>query len=185
MTTLCDRDLCHAYATNELIISPWKSARVQPASYDLSLSADFLVPNPRAYGDRVSIRRSDERFPTYTAYTETVRPLVLNPGQFVLGRTEEWIEVGPALRARVEGKSTIGRLGLAVHCTAGYIDPGFKGHITLELFNMAPYSIELSAGAPVCQLAVEELSAIPERLYGAPGLGSHYQGQRGVTPPKL
>jgi len=186
VTTLCDRDLYrlqHDVPPGEGVrILPWKAELLQPCSYDLRLGSDFLVPYIKGRGPR-SIRRADHRFPEYSAIS--TQSLCLRPGGFVLGATLETVTIGKWYRARLEGKSTIGRLGLMVHVTAGYIDPGFTGVITLELLNVAPYDIELVAGEPVCQLAVEHLSDCPEKLYGTAGLGSHYQGQLGVTAPKL
>lgn len=190
MTTLCDRDLRLALrATSGLRVEPYPEGRIQPSTIDLLLSSVFLVPRPRdfsstePYWPLVSMARSERKFPEYTTYDQA--RLDLQPGQFLLASTLERVSIPPHLRARVEGKSTLGRLGLLVHCTAGYIDPGFSGNITLELYNVAPYPITLVAGAPVCQLSVEQLSGVPDALYGSQGLGSHYQGSVGTVGAKL
>ncbi len=186
MTTLCDRDLAalQAFTPEQGIrITPWEDRQLQPCSYDLRLGSHFLLPRTELKRPR-SIRRADNRFPEYSEIT-TAR-LCLKPMEFVLGSTLERVQIGSGYRASVEGKSTLGRLGLMVHCTAGYIDPGFDGQITLELLNVAPYEIDLVAGEPVCQLAVQMLSGAPDRLYGSKGLGSHYAGtQNGAVAPKL
>lgn len=203
MTTLCDRDLKKALHNGQLGISyPEEEeaagsaiaaatlhTRIQPSTIDLLLGSRFLVPRQRdfsgaaPYWHPVSIARSERRFPDYTTYDQG--RFELAPGQFILASTLERVTIGNLHRARVEGKSTLGRLGLLVHCTAGYIDPGFSGNITLELFNIAPYPIVLVAVAPVCQLSVERLSGQPEQLYGAAGLGSHYQGSAGTIGARL
>lgn len=196
VTTLCDRDVIQCMALGQLDVEPFDPSRLQPASLDLTLANDFQLPKtdmrlldsyPYAVlGERekpVSMARWERCFPEYRALKE--ERYTLPPLGFILGRTVERVRIGPLWRARVEGKSTLGRLGLMVHCTAGYIDPGFQGTITLELFNVAPYAITLVAGEPVCQLAFERLSGRPDCLYGDPRLQSHYQGQQGTQPPKL
>jgi dCTP deaminase len=104
-------------------------------------------------------------------------PFVVHPGEFVLGRTEEYIEMPDDLVSRVEGKSSLGRLGLIVHATAGFVDPGFRGTLTLEITNLTRVPIKLWAGKPIAQLSFMTLDRPAERPYGHPDLGSHYQGQ--------
>jgi dCTP deaminase len=182
--TLSDRDIRHALNHRQLGIEPFDVTQLQPASYDVRLGQGFLVPANMAYNERVSIDRAAGRFPRYfESKGLALGSHVLNPGQFCLGCTAEVVTIGNGFVARIEGKSTLGRLGLIVHCTAGYIDPGFSGQITLELFNCAPYPIELVPGCPVAQLRFERLSSLAERVYGAPGLGSHYAEQVGVCGP--
>ncbi len=194
MSTLSDRDILkHLQFGWQLEITPFDAKRLQPASYDVCLGAEFQVPTSVAYGERVSIDRAAGRFPRMkTSLCEAPSepgmwgvPFVLNPWCCVLVTTVERVRLGKALIAKLDGKSTLGRLGLLVHCTAGYIDPGFDGQITLELFNCAPYPIELVPGVPIGQLRFEFLSSPCLHPYGSPGLGSHYQGQTGATPPKL
>jgi len=192
MSTLSDRDILKYLQFGwQLAIEPFDAKQLQPASYDVRLGGTFQVPTSVAYGERVSIDRAAGRFPRMQEWWSSnedglvVRPFVLNPGCFVLGTTVERVRLGKALIAKLDGKSTLGRLGLLVHCTAGYIDPGFDGQITLELFNCAPYPIELVPGVPIGQLRFEFLSSPCLHPYGSAGLGSHYQGQTGATPPKL
>jgi dCTP deaminase len=192
--TLSDRDIRWALTNGEIGLAPFVESQLQPASYDVRLGANFLIPANVAYGERISIARSHGRFPRMTQYpdvssgvrfTEKGNLMVLNPGQFCLGTTLEYVSLNARVIAKLDGKSTLGRIGLIVHCTAGYIDPGFQGQVTLELFNCAPYAIELVAGEPIGQLRFERLSSSCERPYGSTDLHSHYQGQTGATPPKL
>lgn len=193
MSTLSDRDILkHLQFGWQLSITPFDPKQLQPASYDVRLGSTFQVPCNVAYGERVSIDRAAGRFPRMKrevaeapSETGVCAPFILNPGCFVLGTTVERVRIGKNLLGELEGKSTLGRLGLSVHCTARYIDPGFDGQITLELFNQAPYPIELVPGAPIGQLRFQFLSSPCLHPYGSAGLGSHYQGQTGATPPKL
>ena len=157
---LSDRDILRAMDTGDLTITPLGDGAVQPASVDLSI------------GPYLS-----------SLDGEMVKPLPceIEPGEFWLGSTLEEVHLSPALAARVEGKSSMGRLGLAVHITAGFIDPGFQGQITLELHNVSPRPIRLMPGMRVSQLSVYRLSSPAQQPYGTPGLGSHYQGQQGPT----
>ena len=109
----------------------------------------------------------------------------IHPGQFILGSTMETVTMSDDLAARVEGKSSLGRLGLAVHITAGFIDPGFSGQITLEFKNMGNEEIMLRRGQYVAQLSFHQLTGKARRPYGSAGLGSHYQNQEGITPSWL
>jgi dCTP deaminase len=176
MTCLSDRDIRSAIDKGDLDISPRPLGnRIQPASVDLTLANDFLIPVPEQV---VSFVQETRPKPIFTPRTG---PVWIEPGGFILGRTLESVHIGPKFRARVEGKSTIGRIGLMIHVTAGYLDPGFKGTITLELVNFAPYAIEICQGQAICQLSIDTMSSRPEHLYGAEGLGSHYQNQRQTT----
>jgi dCTP deaminase len=109
---------------------------------------------------------------------------VLHPGEFVLASTYETVTLGPAVAARLEGKSSLGRLGLLTHSTAGFIDPGFSGHVTLELSNMATLPVKLWPGMKIGQLCFFELTSPAEHPYGSPQYSSRYQGQRGPTPSR-
>lgn len=186
MSTLSDRDILkHLQFSWQLAITPFDAKQLQPASYDVRLGDSFQVPANVAYSERVSIDRAAGRFPRMVRKEAWEGSFVLNPGCFCLGTTIERVRLGKHLLGELEGKSTIGRLGLSVHCTARYIDPGFDGQITLELFNQAPYPIELVPGCPIGQLRFQFLSSPCLHAYGSEGLGSHYQGQTGATPPKL
>jgi dCTP deaminase len=108
-------------------------------------------------------------------------PFVIHPGEFALGRTQEYVEIPDDIVSRIEGKSSLGRLGLIVHATAGFVDPGFKGTLTLEITNLTRVPIKLYTGLPIAQLSFMTLDAPAEQPYGSPELGSHYQGQTAAT----
>lgn len=182
---LPDAHLEEQMAMGSLRIEPPPEGRaIQPASIDLRLAHEFAIPaNPPAPGEYIDPRRGiNHKNPELK--TIQAANYMLEPLTFCLARTIERVTLGVALAARVEGKSTLGRFGLAIHATAGFIDPGFSGHITLELFNFTQYPIKLTAEMPICQLAVQRMDFPPRRPYGHPELGSHYQGQTGVTPPR-
>lgn len=171
---------------NELGIDPYKPENVQPASIDLTLGGEFAEINydewrDSDYIDPLWFKLHPDKL---TLKKLSLRPspsLVILPGQFVLATTAERVSIPDFLVARVEGKSSLARLGLAVHLTAGYIDPGFTGQITLELFNASPKGILVHKGMKFCQLSVMRVEGMVERPYGSKGLGSTYQGQEGVT----
>ena len=160
-------------------IDPWDPALVQPASIDLRLGDSFRV----FHNHRASA--IDLRDPP-TGLTEEVvidgdESFVIHPGEFCLGRTLEWVELPDDIVARIEGKSSIGRLGLIVHATAGFCDPGWRGTLTLELNNLTRVPIKLYPGLLIAQLSFMGLDRPAQRPYGSPELGSHYQGQRAAT----
>ena len=162
-----------------LKLDPWDPSRVQPSSVDLLLGNSFRV----FHNHRVTA--IDLRDPPANLTEEVVigedEPFVIHPGEFCLGRTLEWVELPDDVVARVEGKSSLGRLGLIVHATAGFVDPGWKGTLTLELNNLTRVPIKLWPGLPIAQLSFMALDKPAERPYGSPELGSHYQGQVGAT----
>jgi len=184
MTTLSDTDILRRLERGDLAIDPLDLAtQLQPASVDLCLGSDFIVweaPHSNAIvsgagvidmrdvpGASMMRRVTDDRF-------------VIWPGQFVLGTTRERVRLPLDVAARVEGRSSIGRLGLCVHVTAGFIDPGFDGEITLEIYNFNPRPIRLHAGARVAQLVFSNLETPSPR-----GYQGKYQGQRGATASRL
>jgi dCTP deaminase len=160
-------------------IDPWDPALVQPASVDLRLGDSFRV----FHNHRASA--IDLRSPPSGLTEEVVigpdESFVIHPGEFCLGRTLEWVELPDDIVARIEGKSSIGRLGLIVHATAGFCDPGWKGTLTLELNNLTRVPIKLYPGILIAQLSFMGLDRAAEVPYGSPELGSHYQGQRAAT----
>lgn len=166
---------------DSLKIEPWDPKNIQPASYELTLGRDFLISdfNGPAYVD--SLQPSDHLFER--VHVPEGEGLMLDPDSFALATTVEKITVPSDTVARVEGKSGLGRLGLAVHITAGFIDPGFSGQITFEMKVLAPWSIILHPGMKIAQIAFERLDRPCTAPYGSPGLGSHYQGQSGPTAP--
>lgn len=177
---LSDRHIHEAIAAGRLGISPYEpDTMLQPASIDVRLDEYFRVfQNHRyAYIDP-ALEQEDLTRLVSPAGGE---PFVLHPGEFVLASTFEEVRMGDDLAARLEGKSSLGRLGLVTHSTAGFIDPGFHGHITLELSNSATLPLLLWPGMKVGQLCLIEMTGPAEHPYGSAVRGSRYQGQRGPT----
>lgn len=179
---LSDRDIRSAIDSQQLIIEPYVPEMVQPSSIDVCLDKFFRVFN----NSRYTHIDPKEEMPDLTSLVEVDDDdaFVLHPGEFVLGATLEKFTLPNHLAGRLEGKSSLGRLGLLTHSTAGFIDPGFSGHITLELSNTANLPIKLYPGMKVGQLALFAMTSPAESPYGTGALGSKYQGQRGPTPSK-
>src|SRR3982751_5440618 len=176
---LSDRDITAAIAEGRLGIDPFDKAMVQPSSIDVRLDRFFRVFNNARYTHIDPALQQDDL--TAQVEPEGDEPFVLHPGEFVLGSTYEVVTLPDDVAARLEGKSSLGRLGLLTHSTAGFIDPGFTGHITLELSNVANLPITLWPGMKIGQLCLFRLSSPALRPYGSDGVGSRYQGQRGPT----
>src|SRR5665213_3283503 len=178
-SVLSDVTIVACVAQGRIRIDPWDPALVQPASVDLRLGDSFRV----FHNHRISA--IDLSQPPANLTEEVTVPagesFVIHPGEFCLGRTLEWVEIPDDIVARIEGKSSLGRLGLIVHATAGFCDPGWKGTLTLELNNLTRVPIKLWAGLAVAQLSFMTLDAPAERPYGHAELGSHYQGQTSAT----
>lgn len=176
---LADRDILREIQALRLVIDPLDEAAIQPASIDLRLDGRFLVFR---HTRQACI---DVRQPARDIMEEVVvdedEPFFLQPASFVLACTIERLVLPSDLVGRVDGRSSLGRLGLLVHATAGYVDPGFQGQLTLELSNQAPLPIALYRGMRICQVSFHRLSSPALRPYGSPGLGSKYQQQRGPT----
>jgi dCTP deaminase len=178
-SVLSDGTIIQLVNAGRIKIDPWDESLVQPASVDLRLGDTFRVfHNHRA--SAIDLREPPKNL------TEEIRigpdePFVIHPGEFALGRTEEWVELPDDIVARIEGKSSLGRLGLIVHATAGFCDPGWKGTLTLELANLTRVPIKLYAGSLIAQLSFMTLDAPALRPYGHEQLGSHYQGQVEAT----
>ena len=178
-SVLSDGTILRLVEEGRLRIEPWDPALVQPASVDLRLGDSFRVfHNHKA--EAIDLRNPPTNL-TEEVKIEEGEPFVIHPGEFCLGRTLEWVELPDDVVARVEGKSSLGRLGLIVHATAGFVDPGWKGTLTLELNNLTRVPIKLYPGLPIAQLSFMALDQPAERPYGSPGLGSHYQGQVAAT----
>lgn len=174
-----DRDIKKALETGEIGLVPLDITMVQPASVDVRLDRFFrLFDNHRHPHIDPATDQSDL---TRFVEVEPDEPFILHPGEFVLGSTYEEVSLGDGVAARLEGKSSLGRLGLLTHSTAGFIDPGFTGHITLELSNMATLPIKLWPGSKIGQLCFFELSSPAENPYGTGNNKNRYQGQRGPT----
>lgn len=184
---LCDRDLKAELSTDkdlsDLSIDPYDPALVQPASVDVRLGSSFRVMDNHKYPHIDPAQPQEDLTRLVEVQQDGV--FVLHPGEFVLGTTLERVRLSTRLAARLEGKSSLGRLGLLTHATAGFIDPGFEGFITLELFNVATLPIKLYPGMRIGQLCVVELTGFVETPYGSSELGSRYQGQEGPTASRM
>jgi dCTP deaminase len=179
---LSDGDIRAEVEVGRLGVEPWDPELVQPSSVDVRLDRFFRVFNNSQYTHIDPAQQQDEL--TTLVEPEGEAPFVLHPGEFVLGSTLEIVTLPDDLAGRLEGKSSLGRLGLLTHSTAGFIDPGFNGHITLELSNVANLPIVLWPGMKIGQLCLFRLSSPAEHPYGSAVYGSRYQGQRGPTPSR-
>ena len=179
---LSDRDIRAEVEAGRLAVEPWDPVLVQPSSVDVRLDRFFRVFNNSRYTHIDPAQQQDDL--TTLVEPEGDEPFVLHPGEFVLGSTLEVVTLPDDLAGRLEGKSSLGRLGLLTHSTAGFIDPGFTGHITLELSNVANLPIKLWPGMKIGQLCLFRLSSAAEHPYGSAVYGSRYQGQRGPTPSR-
>ncbi len=179
---LSDRDIRAELAAGRVVLDPFDAAMVQPSSVDVRLDKYFRVFENHRYPH---IDPAEEQ-PELTRMVEPAdgEPFILHPGEFVLASTYEVVTLPDDVAGRLEGKSSLGRLGLLTHSTAGFIDPGFSGHVTLELSNVATLPIKLWAGMKIGQLCLIRLSSPAEQPYGSSAYGSRYQGQRGPTASK-
>jgi dCTP deaminase len=178
-SVLSDGTIRELVQSGRIRIDPWDPGLVQPASVDLRLGDSFRVfHNYRA--SAIDLREPPSGL-TEEVTIGAEEAFVIHPGEFCLGRTLEWVELPNDIVARIEGKSSIGRLGLIVHATAGFCDPGWQGTLTLELNNLTRVPIKLYPGLPIAQLSFMTLDRPAARPYGSPELGSHYQGQRAAT----
>jgi dCTP deaminase len=176
---LSDRDIKAEIDRGRVRLDPYDEEMIQPSSVDVRLDRFFRVFENHRYPhidpaeDQPELTRSVE--------PDGQEPFILHPGEFVLGSTYEVVSLPDDVAARLEGKSSLGRLGLLTHSTAGFIDPGFSGHVTLELSNVATLPIKLWPGMKIGQLCFFRLSSPAENPYGSAKYGSRYQGQRGPT----
>ena len=178
---LSDRTIRRLLDEGRIEIEPYDESLLQPSSVDVRVDRYFRVFHNARY-PFIDVRQPQEDL------TELVEadtdPFILHPGEFVLGSTLERIRLPDDLVARLEGKSSLGRLGLLIHSTAGFIDPGWDGHVTLELSNVANLPITIYPRMKIGQLSFVQLSEPAESPYGSGGLGSKYQGQKGPTPSR-
>lgn len=179
---LSDRDLVDQVKSGRLQLEPFEPTLIQPSSVDVRLDRWFRVFNNTRYTHIDPAQQQDEL--TSLVEVPDGEPFVLHPGEFVLASTLEVVTLPDDLAGRLEGKSSLGRLGLLTHSTAGFIDPGFSGHVTLELSNVANLPITLWPGMKIGQLCIFRLSSPAEHPYGSAVYGSRYQGQRGPTPSR-
>jgi dCTP deaminase len=179
---LSDRDIRAELAAGRVVLDPFEPAMVQPSSVDVRIDKYFRVfENHRYPHIDPAIEQADLTREVEPAEDD---PFILHPGEFVLASTYEVITLPNDVAGRLEGKSSLGRLGLLTHSTAGWIDPGFSGHVTLELSNVATLPIKLWPGMKIGQLCLFRTSSPVEHPYGSSAYGSRYQDQRGPTPSR-
>ncbi len=180
---LSDVDIRKELAAGRIEIDPFEEACVQPSSVDLHVDSQFRVFANSRY-PFIDVRKP---MPDLTELVEVTGddPFILHPGEFVLGSTRERVRLPDDLVARLEGKSSLGRLGLLIHSTAGYVDPGWDGYLTLELSNVANLPITIYSGMKIGQISFFRLSSPAENPYGSKQTGSKYQGQRGPTASRF
>ena len=178
---LSDRSIREALAAGTIVIDPFDDSCLQPSSVDLHVDQYFRLF--RNHTSRVIDVREDQE-----DLTELVdigeEPLILHPGEFVLGSTQEKVTLPADLVARLEGKSSLGRLGLLIHSTAGFVDAGWDGHLTLELSNVANLPITVYPGMKIGQISFLQMTTAADKPYGSDGLRAKYQGQWGPTPSR-
>ena len=179
---LSDRDIRSELASGRIGLEPLDLEMVQPSSIDVRLDRFFRLFDNHKYP--FIDPAEDQPDLTHLVEVDAGEPFILHPGEFVLGSTFELVTLPNDVAARLEGKSSLGRLGLLTHSTAGFVDPGFSGHVTLELSNVATLPIKLWPGMKIGQLCLFRLSSPAEHPYGSSQYGSRYQGQRGPTPSK-
>jgi dCTP deaminase len=179
---LSDRDIKAELNAGRVALTPYDEGMVQPSSIDVRLDRFFRTFENHRYPHIDPAE--DQPDLTREVAPEGDEPFILHPGEFVLGSTYEVVTLPDDVAARLEGKSSLGRLGLLTHSTAGFIDPGFSGHVTLELANVANLPIKLWPGMKIGQLCFFRLTSPAEHPYGSSVYGSRYQGQRGPTPSR-
>lgn len=183
MSVLSDRTIKEMLSLGRLRIEPLDPGAIQPASVDVRLARSFRVLRSTAR-PFIDVREPVDDFTELVEVREG-EPFIIQPGSFCLGSTIETITLPGDIVARVDGKSSLGRLGLLVHATAGYVDPGWSGSLTLELSNQSQMPIALYCGMRIAQVSFYMLTTPVDRPYGSPGLGSKYQGQTGPTPSRI
>jgi dCTP deaminase len=179
---LSDRTIARLLEAGRIVIDPYDESLLQPSSVDVRVDRFFRVFHNARY-PYIDVKEPQDDL-TELVKIDDERPFILHPGEFVLGSTLERIVLPDDLVARLEGKSSLGRLGLLIHSTAGFIDPGWDGHVTLELSNVANLPITIYHGMKIGQVSFVQLSEPAEKPYGSGELGSKYQGQMGPTPSR-
>ena len=176
---MSDRDIRASIEAGEIGLEPLDMSLLQPSSFDVRIDRFFRLFDNHKYAFIDPAEQQDD----LTRFIEVApdEPFILHPGEFVLGSTYEFVKLPDNVAARLEGKSSLGRLGLVTHSTAGFVDPGFNGHVTLELSNMATLPIKLWPGMKIGQLCFFQLSSPSETPYGSEKYLNRYQGQRGPT----
>ena len=179
---LSDATIARFLEEGRIEIDPYDEALLQPSSVDVRVDRLFRVFHNNRY-PFIDVKVEQEEL-TELVEVEGEQPFVLHPGEFVLGSTLERVRLPDDLVARLEGKSSLGRLGLLIHSTAGFIDPGWDGHVTLELSNVANLPITIYAGMKIGQISFMQMTEPASLPYGSSALGSKYMGQRGPTPSR-
>lgn len=179
---LSDRTIREELRAGRIVIDPLEEASIQPSSVDLRVDRFFRVfrNDTTPYIDP----KEPQEDLTELVEVDEARAFILHPGEFVLGSTLERVRLPEDLVARLEGKSSLGRLGLLIHSTAGFVDAGWDGHLTLELSNVANLPIAIYPGMKIGQISFLRMTTPAEHAYGTEGVGSKYQGQRGPTPSR-
>ena len=180
---LSDRTIREELAAKRIVIDPFDAGSIQPSSVDLRLGRFFRVflnHTTRV----IDVKENQENLTPLVEIDEEDDSFILHPGEFVLGSTLERVALPTDLVARLEGKSSLGRLGLLIHSTAGFVDAGWDGHLTLELSNVANLPITLYPGMKIGQISFLQMTTPADRPYGSKETGSKYQGQRGPTPSR-
>jgi dCTP deaminase len=178
-----DRTIHEAIKAGRISIDPFEPQFVQPSSIDLRVDRYFRVFENHRY-PYIDPKEPQPELTTEVE-AEDKQPFMLHPGEFVLGSTLEVVRLNNDIVARLEGKSSLGRLGLLIHSTAGFVDPGFEGHLTLELSNVANLPIAIYPSMKIGQISFYQLSTPAAAPYGSSEAGSKYQGQRGPTPSRI
>jgi dCTP deaminase len=179
MVLISDRDIRAELDAERIVLDPFLPEMIQPSSVDVRIDRFFRLFDNHKYAHiDPQLEQPDL---TRLVEVDPDEPFILHPGEFVLGSTYEMVTLPEDIAARLEGKSSLGRLGLLTHSTAGFIDPGFSGHVTLELSNMATLPIKLWPGSKIGQLCFFRLTSPAEHAYGSGQYGNRYQGQRGPT----
>jgi dCTP deaminase len=179
---LSDGEIRRLLEQGRIGIEPFEESQIQPSSVDVRADRYFRVFRNSRY-PYIDVKREQEEL-TELVEVPDDEPFILHPGEFVLGSTLERVTLPDDVVGRLDGKSSLGRLGLLIHSTAGFIDPGWDGHVTLELSNVANLPITIYPEMKIGQLSFVRLSEPAERPYGSAGIGSKYQGQRGPTPSR-
>jgi dCTP deaminase len=180
---LSDRTIRAEIEAGRIVIEPFEADLVQPSSIDVRVDSRFRVFHNARY-PYIDVRQPMEDL-TELVETRGREPFILHPGEFVLGQTLERVTLPDDLVARLEGKSSLGRLGLLIHSTAGFVDSGFSGNLTLELSNVANLPITIYHGMPIGQISFMRMDGPVERPYGAGDNRSKYQGQDEPTPSRF
>ena len=180
---LSDKSIKEAIREGKIVIKPYFEDCVQPSSIDIHLDSKFLLFNRAKHGV-IDVKQKQDGLMTQVEVKDG-EPFILHPGEFVLGSTLESIKLPNDIAGRIEGKSSLGRLGLLIHSTAGYVDPGWEGNLTLELSNVSPLPITLYYKMKIGQISFVRMTTPVDKPYGTKGLGSHYQGQKIPSPSKF